>query len=101
MGTLTVFTAPNCIDCGAVKNLLDAANIPYQEIDITTVPQAREALALLSGVYTVPQVFLGSKFLGQVAEIRYLVQTGQLQRLLAAGEPLSDNAADPEQLRGQ
>lgn len=78
MATVTVYTAPDCIDCAAVKNLLQQANVSFKEIDISEIPSSREALAMLSGFYTVPQVFVGARFIGQVADIRYLVQTGKL-----------------------
>lgn len=83
MTTVTVYTVPDCIDCAAVKNLLQSAGVSYREIDISTIPNSREALHMLSGYQTVPQVFVGSRFIGQVADIRYLVQTGKLRDLLS------------------
>lgn len=82
MTTVTVYSAPDCIDCAAVKNLLQAARIPYREVDISTIPNSREALQMLSGYQTVPQVFVGSRFIGQVADIRYLLRTGKLHDLV-------------------
>lgn len=86
MPVLTVYTVPNCFDCAAVKHLLGEAGIPFREVDISEIPESREALAMLSGVQSVPQVFLGSRFLGQVAEVRYLVRTGKLAELLSEGD---------------
>jgi len=80
---LTVYTVPNCLDCAAVKHLLAEAGVPFREVDISFVPGSRDALELLSGRRSVPQVYLGARFLGQVGEIRYLVRTGRLQQLLA------------------
>lgn len=82
MSVVTVYTVPNCLDCGAVKNLLSDAGIPFNEIDISQVPRSREALELLAGVRSVPQVYIGSQFVGQVAEVRYLVQTGKFAELI-------------------
>lgn len=79
---LTVYTVPNCLDCAAVKNLLAEAGIRYREVDISQIPDSRDALALLSGLRTVPQVFAGSRYIGQVAEVRYLLRTGRLASLL-------------------
>lgn len=84
MASVTVYTVPNCLDCGAVKHLLDSAGIPYREVDISRIPGSREALELLSGLRTVPQVFIGNRFIGQVAEVRYLIETGKFEELLAA-----------------
>lgn len=96
MASITVYTVPNCIDCGAVKNLLDRAGIPYREVDISRIPGSREALELLSGLRSVPQVFVGHRFIGQVFEVRYLIETGKLQEMVAqeTQEP-KDPPADP------
>lgn len=82
MPEVTIYTVPRCLDCGALKNLLREAGIPYREVDISQVPRARDALELLSGVRSVPQVFVGDRFIGQLAQVRYLIQSGQLSRLL-------------------
>ncbi len=79
---LTVYTVPNCLDCAAVKNLLTEAGISYREVDISHIPESRAALEMLSGLRTVPQVYIGSRYIGQVAEIRYLLRTGKLASLL-------------------
>lgn len=79
---VTIYTVPNCMDCAAVKHLLSQENVTYREIDISEIPQSREALAMLSGMQTVPQVFVGRRFIGQVANIRYLIQTGKLASVL-------------------
>jgi len=83
MARVTVYTVPNCLDCGAVKNLLEQAGIPYREVDISKIPDSREALSLLSGLRSMPQVFVDGRFIGQVAEVRHMIQTGQLQAMLA------------------
>lgn len=82
MSRLRVYTVPNCIDCAAVMHLLSEAGFEYDEIDISALPNAREALSLLSGYMSVPQVFFHNVFLGQVAQIRHLVQTGRLQQMI-------------------
>lgn len=82
MPKVTVYTVPNCLDCAAVKHLLKEAGISYREIDISEIPQSREALEMLSGLKSVPQVFAGSRFIGQVSEIRYLIQTGKLAEII-------------------
>src|SRR5690606_14354860 len=84
MPLVTVYTVPNCLDCAAVKNLLQQAGIPYREVDISQIPDSREALALLSGLRSMPQVFVGDRFIGQVYEVRHLIHTGRLQKMIAA-----------------
>jgi len=79
---VTVYTVPNCFDCAAVKHLLKEAGIPFREVDVSQIPHSREALEMLSGIQSMPQVFAGSRFLGQVAEIRYLVHTGKIREFI-------------------
>nr|MBO2477875.1 hypothetical protein [Bacillota bacterium] len=86
MPQVTVYTVPNCLDCAAVKRLLEQAGIPYREVDISQIPGSREALALLSGVRSVPQVYVGDRFIGQVFEVRHLIHTGKLQEMLAKAD---------------
>lgn len=62
--------------------LLEQAKVPYEEIDIENVPGARQALELLSGRQSMPQVFVGDRFIGQVAEVRFLVESGRLHQTI-------------------
>lgn len=89
---LTVYTVPDCLDCAAIKHLLAQAGVPFREVDVSAVPAARDALELLSGRRSLPQVYAGSRFIGQVAEIRYLLATGRLASL-SAGDGRSDPPA--------
>lgn len=86
MSMVTVYTVPNCIDCAAVKHLLHEAHIPFKEVDVSEVPQSRDALEMLSGLRSLPQVFVGNRFIGQVSEVRYLIRTGKIAALLAAAD---------------
>lgn len=79
---LRVYTVPGCLDCAAVKALLRRAGVPFEEVDVSQLKHAREALALLSGRTSLPQVFLGGRFIGQVGEVRHLLASGELQKLV-------------------
>lgn len=83
MSDVRVFTVPNCLDCAAVKRLLTDAEIEFEEVDISSVEHAREALELLSGLQSMPQVFVGNRFIGQVAEIRHLALSERLREVVA------------------
>lgn len=82
MPNVKVYTVPNCLDCAAVKWLLIEAGVSFEEVDISSIAHGREALALLSGLKSVPQVFAGDRFIGQVGEIRRLAMTGKLQQII-------------------
>lgn len=91
MPKVTVYTVPRCLDCAAVKNLLSDAGIEFEEIDISQIEHSRDALEMLSGVRGMPQVFIDGRFIGQVSEIRYLIQTGELASMI---EGQSDGDSD-------
>lgn len=83
---IRVYTVPGCIDCSAVKALLRQAELPFEEVDISEIPGSREALEFLSGLRSVPQVYLDGKFIGQVAEVRHLIMSGRLEARLRQTE---------------
>lgn len=78
MAEVKVYTVPGCVDCAAVKYLLSEAGIEFEEVDVADTPHAREALELLSGRRSLPQVFVGNRFVGQVSEVRFLIAQGRL-----------------------
>jgi glutaredoxin len=53
--TLIVYSASWCSDCRRAKLWLSEHRIPYQEIDIETVPGAAEELVHRTGKRTIPQ----------------------------------------------
>ena len=90
MAQVKVYTVPGCVDCAAAKYLLREAGIAFEEVDIGETPHAREALELLSGRRSVPQVFVGNRFIGQVAEVRYLIEKGRLDAFTDPSQRPSD-----------
>jgi glutaredoxin len=53
---LTVYSKDNCPFCDRAKNLLKLKNIPYEEIRVDLVPEAREFI-MSQGHRTVPQIY--------------------------------------------
>lgn len=41
---ITVYTKPNCVQCMATKNYLDAKGLEYQTVDISKDPDALNTL---------------------------------------------------------
>jgi glutaredoxin-like protein NrdH len=41
---VTVYTKPNCVQCNATKNYLDAKGVEYNTVDITKDPDALDTL---------------------------------------------------------
>jgi glutaredoxin len=57
---LTVYSKDNCPFCDRAKNLLKLKNIPYEEIRVDLVPEAREFI-MGQGHRTVPQIYRNGK----------------------------------------
>ena len=57
---LTVYSKNNCPFCVQAKNLLALKNIPFEEIKVDEVPEARQ-FVMEAGHRTVPQIYLNGK----------------------------------------
>ena len=75
---LTIYTKNYCPFCSKAKTLLDSLNLEYKEIDITDTPEKMEELSRMSGMMTIPQIFLGEKLLGGYSDIEKLNKEGKL-----------------------
>jgi glutaredoxin 3 len=77
-----VYVSDWCGYCARVRRLLDGKGVIYQEIDIESVPGAREEMLARSGRSTVPQVFIGGQHVGGCAELHDLEADGRLDPML-------------------
>ena len=79
---VTVYTTTFCGPCLRVKTLLERQGIPFTEVNAEDHPGLREKLLEKSGRRTLPQVYVGERFVGGADEIMALHQRGELlQRL--------------------
>lgn len=85
MQTATLYTKPTCPYCIAAKNLLDNKGIEYTDIVITTLSddERAELTTRTNNHRTVPQIFIGDKFVGGFDNLNALNQSGELDKLLA------------------
>lgn len=58
--TLTLYSMTGCGHCIIAKNYLQAVNIPFNEVNVSEVPAAREFL-IGRGHTGVPQVYSGDR----------------------------------------
>ena len=82
MRSVTVYSMEVCASCDQVKNMLEAREIPYEEVVMNPDSPELEELAQRSGMRTLPQVFVGSILIGGGIETITAASTGMLADLL-------------------
>ncbi|HTN43375.1 MAG TPA: glutaredoxin domain-containing protein [Nitrospiria bacterium] len=79
MSTVQIYTTKFCGSCVRAKRLLEQEGIRYEEIDISDTPEVREDLVEKTGEWTVPQIFVDGKYIGQDDELYDLIRNGGLK----------------------
>ncbi len=77
-----VYTTERCPYCVLAKRLLDKREVPYQEIDVTGDAEQRAWLTKVTGMRTVPQIFIDGRSIGGSDELHALDRSGELETLL-------------------
>jgi glutaredoxin 3 len=86
MPEVTVYTGSFCGSCLQVTSLLERRGIAYSELSVEDHPGLREELLERSGRRTLPQVFVGERFIGGADELRALDASGELAKLIQTEE---------------
>ena len=79
MPKIQIYTTEFCGYCVRAKQLLEREGIPYEEIDISHAPEVRDELVQKTGEWTVPQIFVDGKYIGQDDELLELIRGGGLR----------------------
>ena len=74
--------APQCGFSAAVVDVFKALGESFETRDVLADNELREGIKKYSNWPTVPQVYIGGKFIGGCDIIRELYQTGELQKLV-------------------
>jgi len=83
MPKVEVYSTTYCPYCVRAKQLLDAKDIDYTEIDVTGDDAARMNLVEKSGGRkTVPQIFINGQSIGGYDDLRALEDAGKLDAML-------------------
>ncbi|MCB9681601.1 MAG: glutaredoxin 3 [Alphaproteobacteria bacterium] len=86
MTQIRVYTTRWCGYCSAAKRFLtDVKGLTYDEIDVTSDPEARRWLVQTTGQTTVPQIFVGEHAIGGYTDMRALDAAGGFDPLLDDG----------------
>ena len=80
---VTVYTSGFCGYCMRVLDLLQRRGIEYTEISVEDSPGLRDELVAKSGRRSLPQIYLGERYLGGAEELDAMDRSGELDRLLA------------------
>ena len=84
MPAITIYTTETCPYCLSAKRLLAKKGVEFSEIDVGADPARRaEMMDRASGRHTVPQIFIGSQYIGGCDDLYALEAKGKLDALLA------------------
>jgi glutaredoxin 3 len=82
MKDVIVYSADWCPFCTRAKSLLNAREIPFEEINVDRVPGFREKLVEMTGRMTVPQIMVDGDPVGGFNELAALDRNGELLTLV-------------------
>ena len=86
MPEVTVYSGSFCGFCQQVTSLLERRGIRYTEVSVEDHPGLREKLLARSGRRTLPQVYVGERYVGGADEIRALDASGELTKMVQREE---------------
>jgi glutaredoxin 3 len=90
---VTIYTTVTCPYCIRAKQVLNAKQVKYSEIDVTEDPETRKFLVEATGQRTVPQIFIGGKSIGGCDDMIALDRQGKLDEMLKAVTARQSEAA--------
>ena len=83
MKKVTMYTGDPCSFCDAAKALLKTKNVEIEEFDIwKDSAKAKEMLQRTNGARTIPQIFIGDKYIGGNDQLQKANRSGKLDQFL-------------------
>lgn len=79
---VVIYGTRYCSYCLRAKRLLEAKGVDYREMLVDTNRDARREMERLTGMRTVPQIFIGDRHAGGFDSLTALNDAGELDRLL-------------------
>ena len=80
---VTVFTGDFCGYCRAAKRLLETRSVPYEEINVSKIQGARQALIERTGHRTIPVIEVDGELVGGYMELVAFDKSGGLEELIS------------------
>lgn len=82
---VVMYRTPFCGYCVLAKRLLVKKGVPFEEIDVSADRDKRAWLRQVTGLSSVPQIFVDDRPIGGYLELHLLERAGKLDALLAGG----------------
>jgi glutaredoxin 3 len=83
MRKVTMYSGDPCPYCNAAKALLKSKNVEIEEFDISKdSTKAKEMLQRTNGARTIPQIFIGTHYVGGNDQLQEANRSGKLDELL-------------------
>ena len=82
MPSVRVYSKSNCPYCVRAKALLAKKGVSFEEIDVERDDGLRTWLVEATGQRTVPQIFVGDRWLGGFSDVDALDREGKLDLIL-------------------
>jgi len=73
---------PQCGFSAAASQVLSSLGVPYKDVNILEDPEKWQALKTFSDWPTMPQIYIGGKFVGGCDIVREMHAKGELQPLV-------------------
>jgi len=75
---------PQCGFSAATVAIFEELGVPFATADVLSDPELRDAIKRYSNWPTIPQVYIGGKFVGGCDIIRELHESGELEPMVKA-----------------
>jgi monothiol glutaredoxin len=73
---------PQCGFSAATVEVFEQLGVPFQTADVLSDPELRDGIKRYSNWPTIPQVFIGGKFVGGCDIVRELYENGELKSIV-------------------
>lgn len=80
---------PQCGFSAAVVQVLRTLGVPFHSVNVLADPALRDGIKSFSRWPTIPQVFVGGKFIGGSDIVREMYASGELKKLLEEKAPVT------------
>jgi len=82
MNEVTLYTTKFCPYCIRALRMLSKKGVPYKNIDVNKNQELYKKIKKETGSNTVPQIFIGEKFIGGYDEMNQLDKEEKLDSIL-------------------